>query len=122
MKYGVTQKEEKKSSRKENSQNIILQEEGNHTQKRVRQSVKVFPRPDQPVDTCTESEIMQNNVKIFILIHLLSYSSLPKMQPFTISNALLKRSRETCPFCPQLSFVMRNSDNFVIVQLKPQCF
>ena len=32
MKYGVTQKEEKKSSRKENSQNIILQEEGkSHT-------------------------------------------------------------------------------------------
>lgn len=78
----------------------------------------MFPRPDQPVDTCIESEIMQNNVRIFILIHLLSFTLiLPKMQPFTISNALLKRSRETCPFCLQLSFGMTNSDHFVIVQL-----
>ena len=40
MKYGVTQKEGKKSSRKENSQNIILQEEGkSHTCSSVSQSV-----------------------------------------------------------------------------------
>lgn len=120
--WGNAKRGKKRAAEKKIHKISFYKKKENHTQKRVRQSVKVFPRPDQPVDTCTESEIMQNNVKIFILIHLLSYSSLPKMQPFTISNALLKRSRETCPFCPQLSFVMRNSDNFVIVQLKPQCF